>query len=79
MGFAVDFCALARGCGYRSAVKVESKEALLRALDEFASAPGPSLLEVRLKTGARADVGRPTATPREAKEQFTARLRRPGK
>jgi phosphonopyruvate decarboxylase len=75
VGFDVDLCAIARACGYRATWLAESREVLDRLIPELARAEGPVLLEVRIKTGARPDVGRPTATPRASKDAFMQRLR----
>jgi phosphonopyruvate decarboxylase len=75
VGFDVDLCAIAEACGYRAALRATNREELAAQLAELAALDGPVLLEVRVKTGARADVGRPTATPRASKEAFMARLR----
>jgi phosphonopyruvate decarboxylase len=74
VGFDVDFLAIARACGYRDAIRVTSREELDGAIGRFTAAEGPVLLEVRIKTGNRADLGRPTATPKESKEAFMRRL-----
>jgi phosphonopyruvate decarboxylase len=77
VGFDVDLGAIARASGYRSAFLATSREELVATLPAFAAAEGPALLEIRVKTGARADLGRPTATPRESKDLFVARARAP--
>ena len=46
-----------------------------RGLEAWHQSEGPNLLEVRVKKGARADLGRPTMTPRELKEAFMGFLR----
>jgi phosphonopyruvate decarboxylase len=74
VGFGVDFCAIARACGYATTLLATTPDELTHALATMATSRGPVLLEVRLITGARADVGRPTATPRASKESFMARL-----
>jgi len=74
VGFDVDFCAIAKACGYRETFRATSRAELLALLPAFVAAKGPVLLEVRIKTGARADVGRPTATPRESKDLFMKNL-----
>jgi phosphonopyruvate decarboxylase len=63
VGFAVDFCAIAQACGYRHAYCVSSAEAMTQRFAQLLTQPGPSLLEVRLNTGARPDLGRPQSTP----------------
>jgi phosphonopyruvate decarboxylase len=74
VGFQVDLCGVARACGYVSAECVDAAEELDGALARLASASGPALLEVRVKRGSRADLGRPTMTPRQLKEEFMAYL-----
>lgn len=73
-GFAVDLVAIAQACGYRATQRVESLAAIPDAVAALAAVPGPTLLEVRVDTGARADLGRPTATPAENKAELMAFL-----
>jgi phosphonopyruvate decarboxylase len=75
VGFEIDFCQIATACGYRSAHRVSSEEALASALPAFFESGGPVLLEVRVKVGARADLGRPTMTPQELKVAFMGATR----
>jgi phosphonopyruvate decarboxylase len=75
VGFAVDFCAVARACGYRSAERVEAADELAAALARLSAAEGPAMLEVRIKIGSRSDLGRPTMTPAELKRAFMDHLR----
>lgn len=74
-GFAVDFPALARACGYKRCLSVSSRADLERAFRELREGPGPSFLEIRIKTGARKDLGRPTTSPRENKDALAEFLR----
>jgi phosphonopyruvate decarboxylase len=68
IGFKVDFAAIARSCGYREAVSVNTLKDLREALAK--EVPGPSLIEVRVRKGNRKDLGRPKSTPRENKTAF---------
>lgn len=70
VGFDVDFCAYAKASGYTSVYLAEGPEDLAELLPKFMAGEGPSFLEVRIKIGARADLGRPTMTPKELKEAF---------
>lgn len=70
IGFKIDFCRIAEACGYKRCFCVKTETELKTALAEFVSASGPVLLEVRVKKGNRADLGRPTKTPVENKEAF---------
>ncbi len=58
---------LARAAGYRHAASVSDPAALPPALALLRDAAGPALLEIRVRPGARADLGRPTSTPGENK------------
>jgi phosphonopyruvate decarboxylase len=73
-GFAVDLVAIAEACGYRATRRVETLDGIPAAIAALAATPGPTLLEVRVDTGARADLGRPTATPAENKAELMAFL-----
>lgn len=70
VGFGIDIPAIAKACGYRVALGAETAEELSAQLGVLRASEGPALLEIRVKTGARADLGRPTRTPREGKEAF---------
>lgn len=71
---AIDLVAVARGCGYPHAVCVDSFEALDAALAEAKTRRELSLIEVKCAIGARDDLGRPTTTAQENKENFMATL-----
>lgn len=73
-GLDVDLVAIATACGYRAVRRVESLAEIPDAIAALASTPGPTLLEVRVDLGARADLGRPTATPAENKAELMAFL-----
>ena len=65
-----DVVAIAKACGYPNAVCVDSFEALYKALIEAKTRDELSLIEVKCSIGARADLGRPTTTALENKENF---------
>ena len=66
----VDIVSAAKACGYPSAVSVDDFDALDAALKEAKDADCLSLIEVKCSIGARADLGRPTTTAIENKENF---------
>ncbi|MDO5123364.1 MAG: phosphonopyruvate decarboxylase [Eubacteriales bacterium] len=66
----IDFCTVAKGCGYKNTVCVDSFEALCEALENAKSKAELSLIEVKCSIGARDDLGRPTTTAKENKENF---------
>ena len=71
----VDFPALAGACGYDTAQKVDDFAALDTALKKAKAEAGLHFLEVSCAIGARDDLGRPTTTALENKENFMAYLR----
>jgi len=71
----VNFADVARACGYAHVESVESDDAdaaLKRLADS--NEEGPQFLEIFVARGARSDLGRPTATPKENKDAFMAKL-----
>ena len=70
----IDIVGVARSCGYPSAVSVDSFESLDTQLQKAKSANALSLIEVRCSIGARDDLGRPTTTAIENKQNFMQNL-----
>ncbi len=66
----LDLVAIARACGYPNAVSVDDFEALDRELEAAKARDELSLIEVKCSIGAREDLGRPTTTALENKENF---------
>ena len=66
----IDMVAIAKACGYKKAVSVDSFEALDEALLAAKNANELSLIEVKCSIGAREDLGRPTTTAIENKRGF---------
>ena len=66
----VDMVQIAKGCGYPNAVRVGTFEELDAALNEAKNRNELSFIEVLCSIGARDDLGRPTTTARENKENF---------
>lgn len=61
---------LASASGYPLVRRAESMDGLRRALAEWNGTNGPFFLEVLIRPGFRADLGRPTWMPVQAKEAF---------
>lgn len=66
----MDISALAKACGYQWASVATTREEIQREAEALASCVGPALLEIRVRRGSRADLGRPTKTPIETKTAF---------
>lgn len=70
----IDFVKVAKGCGYKNAVSVDSFAKLDKALKKAKNKNELSFIEVKCAIGAREDLGRPTTTPIENKEAFMKTL-----
>ena len=69
-GLSVSFTQIVKGCGYLEAWRVEQTEDLAAKVAGLRAAHGPALLEIMVKKGARADLGRPKTSPIENKTAF---------
>lgn len=65
-----DFKAIALASGYNAYAVASSLEELTQSWQKLAKQKGPVFLEVRITTGSRDDLGRPTSTPIENKHAF---------
>jgi phosphonopyruvate decarboxylase len=64
----IDIPAVARACGYTKVYQAKTKEELKKILAE--KNEGLTFIEVKVKKGARKDLGRPKTTPQENKTAF---------
>ena len=71
----IDFVAIAKACGYPNAVCVDTFEALDIELKAAKARNELSLIEVKCSIGARNDLGRPTTTALENKQNFMEYLK----
>lgn len=69
----LDIPAMALAAGYRSARRVERLEDIGPALNAVRG-QGPALIEIVVKPGNRADIGRPTVSPADARRRFMSAL-----
>ncbi len=66
----INFKNLADSCGYDNTYSVKTKTGLLNILSEFINTKGANFLEIKVKSGYRKDLGRPSKELIEAKENF---------
>lgn len=71
----LDLVGVAKACGYPFAVSVDSFEALDSELEAAKKRNELTMIEVKCSIGARDDLGRPTTTALENKENFMAYLK----
>lgn len=74
IGLRIDLPAIATACGYQSVVSVDNAEDLKKTLTNKEGG-SPRLIEVKVKKGARKNLGRPTTTPIQNKEALMAFLK----
>lgn len=70
VGLNIDILGIARACSYRLVLQAETPQELQACLKELQHSKGPCLLEIRIRRGARKDLGRPATTPVENKHAF---------
>ena len=56
---------IAKASGYKSSVSVSQLELIRNELEKSKNSSGPHFLEIKIKKGARTDLGRPTSSPNE--------------
>jgi phosphonopyruvate decarboxylase len=74
LGLRIDIPAIARACGYVDAKTAGNAEELRSALAEKQRS-GPALLEIRVRRGARTNLGRPEISPEENKLSLMRRIK----
>jgi len=74
VGLRVSFTRIVKACGYTQAWRIERRDELYEKVTQLRSAKGPALLEIMVRKGARADLGRPKTSPIENKSAFTTFL-----
>ena len=70
VGFDIDILGVAKAVGFQKMYRAENREELEKYFKDFIESDDNALLEIRVKTGARADLGRPRETPIENKKLF---------
>jgi phosphonopyruvate decarboxylase len=70
VGFNIQFPELALSCGYNYAYSVSTQDALRKVLIALKEKKGTVFIEIKVKKGARKNLGRPKNTPVENKIAF---------
>lgn len=65
---------IAKASGYKKAYSVSTAEEITLVLPKFLSVKETAFLEIKVKCGARSDLGRPKEKPSENKEMFMKNL-----
>lgn len=75
VGFKINLTTIAASTGYKNTICVSTESDLLEQIANLQRLEGPIFLEVRVRKGARKDLGRPTTSPLENKNSFMEFLR----
>lgn len=70
VGFGLDLPAIARGCGYRHVAQASTVVEIEAEMARLAEVEGPAFLEIRVNKGSRKDLGRPTKSPLENRDDL---------
>lgn len=70
VGLNINLPLVAQDCGYKKVYSCSTREELVKYSREIKEMNGPVLLEIKVRKGAREDLGRPTKTPIENKNAF---------
>ena len=65
-----NFKEIAKACGYKIVLQAEKPDEVVKSLTILKHCEGPAFLEIKIKKGSRANLGRPTTTPNENKQKF---------
>jgi len=65
-----DICKVALGLGYKQAICVTTPEEIQAGVTAMRATDGPILMEVKVRKGGRKNLGRPTRTPIQNKDDF---------
>jgi phosphonopyruvate decarboxylase len=68
VGYKIDIPTIAKACGYKTILSVDNIKLLKSTLQTLTDNEAPLYLEIRVKKGARENLGRPITTPIQNKE-----------
>ena len=69
-----DLVQLALSVGYKRACRAAAKPDVIGSLQHLMGQDGPSMLIIKIASGSRSDLGRPTTTPAQNREAFMRNL-----
>ena len=68
--FEIDFCKIAEACGYSYTAKIKKRDEIKKAMEKSRQINGPCLIEIQTSPENKKNIGRPTSTPKENKEEL---------
>jgi len=76
VGLQINFRAIASACGYKTTLSISTRNELKEVMTHLDKYDKPLLLEIKVRKGARKNLGRPTTPPHENKENLMRFLRK---
>lgn len=73
-GFSVNFQGVAEASAYKLVLGADTKKGIQAAVKQASSSEGPIFIELRIRAGARKDLGRPKSTPLENKTNLMQQI-----
>ena len=70
VGYTTDFQSIAKASGYDLVLQAETNKEVVKCIENLKAFEGKVFLELKVKKGFRKDLGRPTTTPKENKENL---------
>ncbi len=70
VGFEIDFCKIAEACGYSYTAKIKKRNKIKEAIEKSRQIKGPCFIEIQTSPENKKNIGRPTSTPKENKEEL---------
>ncbi|MBL7005110.1 MAG: phosphonopyruvate decarboxylase [Gammaproteobacteria bacterium] len=70
VGYTTGFQSIAKASGYDLVLQAETKTEVVECIEDLKGFTGKVFLEIKVKKGFRKDLGRPTTTPKENKQNL---------
>ena len=70
VGYTTDFQSIAKASGYDLVLQAETNDEVVKCIKDLKAFAGKVFLEIKVKKGFRKDLGRPTTTPKENKQNL---------
>jgi phosphonopyruvate decarboxylase len=70
VGFDIDFCGIAKSCGYPNVSRATTLTEIQEAVLKFTNEPTTHFLEIVIRKGNRSNLGRPTDEPIANRDSF---------
>lgn len=76
LGFELDIPSIAIACGYKKVLSATTESEIMSCMLDLQDINGPTMLEIKIKIESRDNLGRPSTTPIENKNNFIEYVRR---